>query len=392
MAALTPTTPDELAEILASAAAERRPVTPWGAGQHQHLGAAAQPDALIVQTTALNRVLEYAPADLTVTVEAGARLADIQDVLQANGQWLPWNPPGAGLATIGGLLAAGRSGPLRLGYGTPRDWLLGAHVALGDGRLIKSGGKVVKNVAGYDSHKLHIGALGTLGVLLSVTFKIAPLPEADLTALACYDDLSQAYVAVAKVRERPLSPVSSVIISGPLAQQLYTGATAGQALVLTRFMGIRAAVDRHMQVASALGLVASADAAALWRTIAEFATPTPSVDLILRIGARPAALAAMHAAINAHAPAGASALAEPGVGRAYAHWPLDDENGARLAALRRAIEAYEGYAVVEYAPAQALTTLDAWGPAPATLAIMQSLKAKWDPANILNPGRYLGGI
>jgi glycolate oxidase FAD binding subunit len=352
---------------------------------------------LVVQTTALNHILEYAPADLTITAEAGTLLADIQVALHANGQWLPWNPPAGASATIGGLLAAGRSGPLRLGYGTPRDWLLGAHVALGDGRFVKSGGKVVKNVAGYDAHKLHLGALGTLGIILSVTFKIAPLPAADETALGWYSDVSGALAAAVQLRERPLAPVSIALVTGPAVHAFRAGAAATEVALLARFMGIRAAVDRHLLVAQSVGAAPTEDGNQYWQQIAEFATPaTPTIpkpaELILRIGTRPAAVAELLQALRQHEPHEASVLAEPGVGLAYARWPLHDDSAIRLAALRAAVAAYDGYVVVEYAPPEAQATLDVWGHVPATIGIMRSLKAKWDPANILNPGRYVGGL
>jgi glycolate oxidase FAD binding subunit len=368
-----------------------------GANQHQHLGTLAHPDSLMVQMTALNHILEYAPADLTITAESGTLLADIQAALHANGQWLPWNPPAGATATIGGLLAAGRSGPLRLGYGTPRDWLLGAHVALGDGRLVKSGGKVVKNVAGYDAHKLHLGALGTLGIILSVTFKIAPLPEADETALGWYPDISGALTAATRLRERPLAPVSIAIVTGSAVQAFRAGAAATEVALLARFMGIRAAVDRHQQVAQSVAAAPTEDGNRFWQQIAEFATPiiptiTTPAELILRIGTRPAAVAELLQALQQHGPHEASVLAEPGVGLAYTRWPLRDDSAVRLAALRTAVAAYDGYVVVEYAPPEMHAALDVWGRVPATIDIMRSLKAKWDPANILNPGRYVGGM
>src|SRR5690349_22585054 len=154
---LMPESAEAVAEALRAASDRDQPVALWGAGTLQHLGGAPAPGALRLETTALNRIVDYSPPDLTITVEAGATLGAVQEALQAHRQWLPWAPPAPAHATIGGLLAAGVSGPLRLGYATPRDWTLGMHVALGDGRLVKSGGKIVKNVAGYDVHKLHIG-------------------------------------------------------------------------------------------------------------------------------------------------------------------------------------------------------------------------------------------
>jgi len=172
----TPTTITELATVVRT---HDGALTPTGAGLHQSLGHAPVADATPITITGLTRVNDYIASDLTVTVEAGMTLGNLQDMLRVHRQWLPWDAPQHQHATIGGLLAAGLSGPLRHSAGTPRDWVLGMQFVTGDGRIIKSGGKVVKNVAGYDMHKLHIGALGTLGIIAEVSFKVAPIPEAD---------------------------------------------------------------------------------------------------------------------------------------------------------------------------------------------------------------------
>src|SRR5687767_1191119 len=129
---------------------------------------------------AMREVLEYTPEDMTVSVEAGITLAQLQARLAEHNQWLPIDPPGANTLTIGALLAANKSGPRRFGYGTIREHLLGIKVVLADGRVIKAGGKVVKNVAGYDLCKLFVGSQGTLGVIAEATFKVLPRPESEL--------------------------------------------------------------------------------------------------------------------------------------------------------------------------------------------------------------------
>jgi glycolate oxidase FAD binding subunit len=418
---LNPATAEELAEALAEASAERRPVTPWGAGAHQHLGLPARPDALVLHTGRLSQVLEYTPADLTVTVGAGARLADLQESLRPHGQWLPWDPPGAALATVGGLLAAGRSGPLRLGYGTPRDWLLGARVALGDGRLVKSGGRVVKNVAGYDTHKLQIGALGTLGVLVSVTLKLAPLPERTATLAVACGQLETLLEAAELLRQPPLSPDRLVVMGAATAESLITSAPRGSGLVLARYAGVDTAVERQLREARAsverlahrhaggvtdlrlADLAGSQAAHAIdvlqgdaWGRLVEFPTPD-GAELVLRAGVRPAMVGALAQALEQHAPRGSLVIGYPGVGLAHARWQavehLAPEVVARsLAGLRAVLAPLDGYVVVEAAPIDLRAALDLWGPPPASLPIMHELKRRWDPAGILNPGRYLAGL
>jgi glycolate oxidase FAD binding subunit len=402
----TPQSADDLADALREASGCGQMIVPWGAGTLQHLGQAPPPTAQPLATTGLNRILEYNPADLTITVEAGATLGAIQAALRQHGQWLPWDPPAPEHATIGGLLAAAASGPLRLGYGTPRDWTLGLRVALGDGRLVKSGGKVVKNVAGYDTHKLHIGALGTLGVIVEATLKVVPLPERIASLVFACTSLADACTLAERLRERPLSPMS--LVANTTAQELLPGV---QVFLAMRFAGVAAAVERQVQVALAIARSSGAALAelsatqhhALWRALAGLADPALEGDhsnnaLIIRAGAPVAMLPRVLEALERHVPpAAATQLAGyAGVGVAYARWYLADASvarvGAALAMLRAALTPLGGYAVVEAAPPELRAQLDLWGPAPPTLALMRGLKAQWDPQAILNRGRYAGGI
>jgi glycolate oxidase FAD binding subunit len=385
----TPAGIHDLAAAVAAANEEGRPVTPWGAGAHRHIGNLPPEGALALHTGALNRVLDYIPADLTITIEAGATLAQVQALLAPHRQWLPWDPPGGATATIGGLLAAGVAGSLRLGYGSPRDWLLGVRVVLGDGRVVRSGGKVVKNVAGYDLHKLHIGALGTLGVIAEVTFKIAPIPDEMASALLPCAGISEALVAAERLRAAPMAPVSLAVFDAAVARSIGLSADA-PAYAAVRYAGAPAAVNRQIGAAQAIdGAMLRLDAApgaTLWDGIARFAEPSARRDpaLILRAGAAPAQIAPLAAAIVHHAATPPALLAYPGVGLVYTHWHGDD---AALAALRAAVAPLGGYAVVEYAPEGA--ALDRWGPPPPSIDLMRELRARWDPNGILNRGRYL---
>jgi glycolate oxidase FAD binding subunit len=386
---LTPTNIEELAEILANATADKQPVAPVGAGLHQHLGGIIAADMAQVQLGGMQHILEHAPADLIVQLEAGTLLADVQQLLGEHGQWLPWDPPAGGAATVGGLLAAGRSGPLRLGFGTPRDWLLGATVVLGDGRIAKSGGKVVKNVAGYDNHKLHIGALGTLGVLASVTFKVSPRPEQQATLGGSYATLRAACDTAEQLRNRPLNPVSLAIVFGAPVPWAVPIEAAHPVRCYVRSMGIAASVARHVQAAERLGLQQIEASQVPWQPIAELASPVGEETLILRAGVRPAALHEMLTTLETHAPPGHTTAAFPGVGLAYMRWPATNDLTSRIATLRRAFQPYDGYLVIEHMPLGLAENIDRWGPAPPGIALMQRLKASWDPANILNRGRYL---
>jgi glycolate oxidase FAD binding subunit len=424
---LTPVSAEDLADALRDASAVDRPVVPWGAGTLQRLGAAPPPGALALHTTALDRLLEYNPSDLTVTVDAGITLDALQAALTRHGQWLPWNPPSPGEATIGGLLAAGASGPLRLGYGSPRDWALGMRVALADGRLVKSGGKVVKNVAGYEAHKLHIGALGTLGVIVEVTLKVFPMPERVGALLIACATRADALGLAERLHARPLAPIALTLIAGGAIDLFaeYAPGARSQSFLAARFDGAPATVERQLRTArgaaESLGALvfdlSDEQERAVWRGLAAFAALAPMNDasalpahthgsgvgrdggLLLRVGARPSALPALLDALERHAPVGAipQIIGWGGVGLAWARWPLPDSaDGAEVAravaGLRAALAAEDGYVVIEDAPDDLRPGLDLWGAPPATLPLMRALKAQWDPRGILNPGRYVGGL
>ena len=183
------------------------------------------------------RILEYHPEDMTVTVEAGVLLSELQDRLKQNGQWLPMDPPFPERTTVGELILKNLSGPRRYAFGTVREHLLGLSAQLADGRIIKSGGKVVKNVAGYDLHKLFVGSHGSLGGILQATFKVRPLPEKEVFLSASWDVLD-------KVLESELTPVLLDLTSSAL---------------IIGFAGTREEVDWQVNVARSLGITEDGD-------------------------------------------------------------------------------------------------------------------------------------
>ncbi len=181
-----PTTPEEMAAVLAWASLHGQPVVVRGGGTHLDWGRRPADVGLIVSTKRLNRITRYEPGDLTVSVEAGISIADLNRELARHGQWLPLDVASES-ATIGGAIATNDSGPLRHRYGTPRDQIIGVRLATADGRLAVAGGQVVKNVAGYDLAKLVAGSFGSLAGIVSATFKLAPMPAASTTLVMSFE-------------------------------------------------------------------------------------------------------------------------------------------------------------------------------------------------------------
>jgi FAD/FMN-containing dehydrogenase len=202
-----------------------------------------------VDLRALSRVVEHTPEDLTVTVESGITLAALQSDLAKQGQWLPVDPPNADALTVEGLLATNASGPRRYGYGTIRDYVIGIKVALADGRVIKSGGKVVKNVAGYDLVKLFIGSQRSLGVIAEATFKLRPLPETERIACARCESLEKAGALIESVLDSEMVPVALDLHN----QREATNHESQWTLVLG-FAGTREETEEQLTQARARGI------------------------------------------------------------------------------------------------------------------------------------------
>jgi glycolate oxidase FAD binding subunit len=364
----------ELADLLRSTTGTLVPV---GAGTKVGWAAPATSCDLLLRTTALDRITEYAPGDLVVVAEAGVPLAALQRQLAAHGQMLALDPPEEG-ATLGGVVAANASGPRRLRYGTVRDLLIGVTVVLADGTVARSGGKVVKNVAGYDLGKLHTGAHGGLGVIASTTWRLHPLPPAAATVTARVDGSARAGRLAALVARSTLTPTAL-----ELRWRRGTSATTGELVAL--FESIPASVhDQATRCAELLageagGLaVEVGDAPPAW-----FGT-RPAGPLVLRLAFAPAALPHVLDAL----PPGASGTASAAVGVAYAAVPAATD----LAALRAALAPYDGSAVVLAADPALRPALDHWGPPGDAFTLMTRVKDRFDPARRLSPGRLLGGL
>ena len=251
-AAVFPAKSEDVSEVLSFATGEGKRVTPWGGGTQMSLGNVPTGVDLVLGLSRLDRLHFHEPADLVASVEAGVTLASLQSTLARRGQFLPLEVPFPALATVGGVLAANSSGPSRLAYGTARDWLIGIVVAQADGTVTKSGGRVVKNVTGYDLNKLYIGSLGTLGVILEATFKLAPMPEDKRTLIGTYSSLSAAMQAAEELFRSSPTPQALLVVDRRTLERLpglgvFGG---GEAAVMVLFAGRRIGIDRRVSDAA----------------------------------------------------------------------------------------------------------------------------------------------
>jgi len=341
-----PRTAEELAAKLHEAAQAKLGVVPVGGARAPEMGNPVRRRDVELHTSRLDRVLEHSQSDMVVSVEAGITVEALEAELGKAGQFLPVDPFNSPGHTIGGVLASGWTGPLRLRYGSPRDFLIGIRVALPDGTLASAGGRVVKNVSGYDLMKLHYGALGTLGVIVAASFKVFPRPLHDVTVESNggWDDVTRALV-------HPLPP-SALELSA-------------DGRVVARFLGSPDAVTR-----------ATADLG--WRPLdSRFWADHSTETRMLRIAAPREKLR--------HALDGLDHWwASPGVGLAY--WTPPSADASAAARLRERVEAMGGSVVMLFGlPGE----LDAWGRRPSTIEVMRKLKRAFDPDDVLNPGRFV---
>jgi glycolate oxidase FAD binding subunit len=350
-----PETPEQLAEALCAAAERREAVVPVGGGRALGLGSRLERFDVALETRGLRRVLEQSQADMTISVEAGATLEEVNAELATVGQVLPVDPFNSPGHTVGGVLASGLSGPLRLRFGSPRDFVIGLRVALPGGQLAASGGRVVKNVSGYDLNKLHQGALGSLGVIVAASFKVFPKALAELTLEA-----------------RPPDPWSEAGRALRLPQTPAALELTSEGRLLAGFWGTGSGLAR---LRSELGWAEASPEA--WAEHSKRGGPAWA-----RISVPPAHLQQVLNSL----PRDATWWASPGVG--VAHW-VGELRRPDVAAVRGWAEAAGGSLVLVAAPPQLKDEVGAWGAPPATLERMRRLRDVFDPRRTISPGRYL---
>jgi len=393
-----PSTVDEVAKVMRVARREGAGVIPWGGGTGMGLGNLPRRYDIALSLSRLNAVVEHEPADLTATVLAGRTLADFQAHLASAGQFLPLDPPSATEATIGGILAANASGPSRHAHGTARDLLLGLRFVQADGRVIKAGGRVVKNVAGYDMCRLLIGSLGTLGVIVEACFRLTPLPKAYATLAITVPSAQEAYRLACQAA--PLSLRAVELLNAAAARDLegLPPVPNGGFVLLLATAGPAAAVERTREGVAALctPTVIEGAAAGLWQAVGQITQA--SGGIVAKASVLPSRAPELIERIEA---TGGEALRLPRIvchvtaGIAYSAWPAADQPEAdlRLAtSLRHAAASLGGTLVVEAAPPALKERLDVWGEPGADFTLMRSLKEQFDPQNVLNPGRFLGRL
>lgn len=388
-ARVRPASVAELARALREADEAGLAVVPWGAGAQQYVGNPPRRIDLVLETTGLAGIVEHTPADLTVTVAAGSRFADVQAALARAGQRIPLDPAHRDAATVGGIVATNASGPWCQRHGTLRDLVIGARTALVDGSVVRSGGKVVKNVAGYDLNKVLIGSLGTLGVVVEVTLKVLPLPARTGAIVATFGAPADALEAGAALARTPLRPLAIEAHDLGGAPVLLVAAE-GEPAPVARVLDDAAARARAAGAAN----VERADDCEPLLSVVRTLVETVNDGLLVRASLPLAATAAY--AREAQRIAGARGCtvrwaAHAGIGVMSIHLRGEGAPAAATDALGLAAS-LEGDAYIERAPDALRSALDAWNGEPPGFFLMRRIKQEFDPRGTLNPGRFVGGI
>jgi glycolate oxidase FAD binding subunit len=382
---LLPPSAEEMANLLAENAAKRQTINLVGKNSKRQMGGPLPEDAVTISTAALSRVLQYEPGDLTVSVQAGVPFAELRSLLARHGQMLAIDPPFSTESTIGGIVASNGSGPLRRAFGTVRDLVIGLTFATLEGKLVSSGGMVVKNVAGLDMGKLLIGSFGTLGAITSVNFRVHPKPEECRTFAFSSADLAAILQKRAAVAASPLQPLALDLLSPVAAARLNRRGF----LLLLRAAGSESVLDRYARELRADEILTGSGERDFWRSIREF---TPDFlrrqnGIVLRVSTT---LSHLHDLLRL-CPGASITRAGSGVTYVYlSSW-------AAAGPILKAASENKWTVAVEFAPDEIRRGKDLWYEPPSApranaFDMMKKIKDMFDRGSLLNPLRLYGRI
>lgn len=403
---VTPGSIAEVCEVMKLAKSEGWAVVPAGARTWLDIGQPLSPMNLILSTERLNRIIEHEPADLVAVAEAGVTLNDFNNALAKRGQWLPLDPPDDRRATIGGVVATGLGGAQQFGYGSPRRHVIGMKLVLADGSLIKAGGRVVKNVAGYDLCKLFTGSYGTLGVIVEVNFKLRPIPFATRTVLV-QGRRENLLVGARRVIDSRLFPIALELLSPSLAKESAWSDGRGH-LLLIRFAGSVNGVAQ--QTTSAIKLLGDNNQPAsarvepndsrIWESLAALPLQFHK-DLVWRVGLRPADVGTFLEKLDntlsnndfepmwqAGVGDGRIRVVDRGPQRETKSGDIENTFISRVEMLRANAHSLGSALIIENASPEMKTHVGSWGTLASAAGLMKRVKEQLDVDNLLSPGRF----
>ncbi|WP_174732303.1 FAD-binding oxidoreductase [Mesobacillus harenae] len=406
-AVVYPESEEDISAILKYANTKGLTITVMGGGTKRGYGGLTETTDILLSLERHRGIVEHTPGDMTLTVKAGTPFKELQDYLAKHKQKISLDPFWPEQATIGGIIAANESGPKRLGYGSARDAVIGLRTVYPDGKVIRSGGKVVKNVAGYDMNKLFIGSMGTLGVVSEVTVKLRPLPKCESLVLVSFPEGHQDKIQpfAVKVLDSMIEPVSLELLNPTLADRL-TG-QKNYTLVLS-FEDVESSVQYQenfikniLPEGTELKIVSKEEADVFWKKFYHHipngaAEITSETEASLKVGS--VNLKVLQILKNSELlqdQFNVSVEAHGGLGHGLSQIHIRGAGKDVAAAVTEAREIAEkegGYAVLKHLPFKLRKEVDVWGKSPSYFFLLQGIKATVDPKKTLNPNRFVGGI
>lgn len=394
-----PASAEEAVDAMQTAISARTPIYPLGGRTALGFGSATKAAGIGLSTEKLTRVVDYPARDMTITVEAGITMSTLQQTLAAERQYLPIDAAQPDAATLGGMIATNFSGPRRYGAGTLRDYVIGISAVDGHGTLFKAGGRVVKNVAGYDFCRLLIGSLGTLAVVTQATLKVKPIPAASVLVAINVDSATQAEALLTALVHSRTTPTSIELLAGAeisSAYRLIVGLEGTGAEVAWMIEQLK--TEWRSATPAEPKVITDAPAEELWRSLIDFGATGPSVaaspaksGLVFKLNVPPSHVVAICEQVKSAFPA-ASLLARAGSGIilvAIGETPTHELVKPLVQTLHPAVALVGGQCLLWQCSApEEFTRQLAWGPLRSDNAVMRKLQKQFDPYGLLNPGRF----
>jgi glycolate oxidase FAD binding subunit len=406
-AIVTPSTVEDAAQVVAQVHEQHLTVLPRGGGSHMNLGGLADWIDILLTTHRLTRLLEHEGPDLTCHVEAGITLGALQTQLVTKGQRLALDPPEAEETTIGGMLATNASGPKRLRYGTARDMIIGLRVIQANGEIARSGGRVVKNVAGYDLNKLYIGSLGTLGIIVEANFKLQPIPPAERTLLLTFANVEDAMHTVIAITGSLLTPSSLELLDAGAASDMTDlfglHLPANGYTLAVDFEGNITTIERQIDETRLLARQHNAlmgndlngeDQTRFWDAVRTHTQGSLTCKVSLPVSQVAHYLQQLERICRSH-DIEAATIAHAGNGILYIELRPSDAISRMveaIAELRAQAQATRGSLVAERCPVELKRRISVWGEPGNNFQMMRQLKQQFDPQGTFVSGRFLGGL
>lgn len=398
-----PKTAEQICQIMMLAKKENKKVIIQGYGNQKYFGGKVQPFDIVISTSRLNNIIDYDYNNFTITVASGIRLCDLQTELKKHNQFLPLDPFGREKSTIGGIVATNASGPRRFLYGTCRDLILGMRYVLPDGTYAKSGGKTMKNVAGYDLTKFFIGSMGTLGVIVHVTFKLYPLPKYNKTIEINFTELGSCNKFIDKMLASKLVFSSIDLLNNEAMKKIKRTTTNSKTFsLLIRFEGDRKAIDysveqltKHVKSSNASGIDLLNEEH--WQQFpqSELFFSTSKNKVSIKVCLPLAKIAEGIELIDSYDNISVTIICHAGNGIIYASFAMEiksPEIGMMINELRLKIKDLGGNLTVQAIPFQFKNEVIIWETSEPELVMMRKIKSQFDPYQIIAKGRFIGGI